>query len=123
MRYALYVVLLVALALLVPLGAVAQSKSERNVVLTDTVQVGSTQLKPGTYKVEWQGTGSSLRVSFLEHGKTVVTTEGKMVELKEPSPYDDVVTTGTGNTRRLEEIDFSGKRDALVLVPTETGMK
>ena len=120
MRSAL--VLTAVLVLLVPLGAFARSKNERSVVLTESILVGSTQLSAGTYKVEWQGNGPSLHVSFLEHGKTVATTEGKMVEKKNPSPYDEIVTGAAGKTRILEEIDFRGQRDALVLTSNHAAM-
>jgi hypothetical protein len=123
MRCAKYVVLLAALALLVPLSAFAQSKSARNVVILDTVQVGSTQLKPGTYKVEWQGTGPLLSVSFLQHGKTVATTQGKIVEAKTPWVDDGVVTKNTGNTLTVEEIDFGGRTESLVLVSDQADVK
>ncbi len=116
MKYAKYMVLPAVLAILLPLGAFAKPKNERNLVLTDTVKVGSTQLKAGTYKVEWQGTGPLLQVSFLEYGKTVATTQGKMVETKKPWPSDEVVTKNTGKTPILEEIDFGGTSDSLQIV-------
>jgi hypothetical protein len=110
-----YVVLLAALSLLIPLGALARPKNERDVAIPDTVQVGSTQLKAGTYEVEWQGNKQSLRVSFLEDGKTVATTQGKMVEKSKRAPHDIFVMAS--DTKRLEEIDFGGKKDALVFPP------
>lgn len=123
MRNAKYMVLLAALALLVPLSTFARSKNERSVFIPDTVQVGSTQLKAGAYKVEWQGSGPLLRLIFLQHGKTVATAGGKMVEMKEPQASDEIVTKNTGDKRNLEEIEFGGKKDALVLVSNPTDMK
>ncbi len=122
-RFLKYMVMLAALALLVPLSAFARPKSERTVEFHDTLQVGSTQLKAGTYEVEWQGTPSSLRVSFLQDGKTLATTNGKMVEKNIASPYDDVITTHVHNTLRLEEIDFHGRKEALVLSSNQIKMK
>lgn len=46
-----------------------------------------------------------------------------MVEKSIPWPYDDIVIANTGNTRRLEEIDFGGKKDSLVFVSNQTAMK
>jgi len=116
MRSAKYIVFLAVLALLVPLGAFARAKNQRSLVITDPVWVGSTELKAGTYKVEWQGSGTLLSVSFLQYGKTVATTQGKIVEKNNPWPYDDIVITKTGDTPRLDEIDFGGKKDALAQV-------
>ncbi len=104
-----------ALVLLVPLGVFARTRNEHSVVIPQTVQVGSTQLKAGTYKVKWQENGSSLHVSFLENGKTVAAAEGKMVEKPRPSPYDDVVIGPTGKTQTIQEIDFRGQKESLVI--------
>ncbi len=123
MRCAKYMVLLATLALLVPLSAFARPKNEHDVNLTAAVQVGSTQLKPGTYKVEWQGNQQSLSVSFVEGGKTVATTQGKMVEQSKPALYDAVVMKTAGKTTRIEEIDFRGQKDALVFASNQTTMR
>ncbi len=118
-RFLKYLLVMAALALLVPVSIFARTRNERNVEFHDAVKVGSALLKAGDYKVEWEGPASSLRVNFLQDGKTVATAEGKMVQKKTPSPYDDVVTTAVQNTNRLEEIDFSGKTQALVFVSTK----
>ena len=118
-----YLALPAMLALLIPFSAIAHSKNERNVTLPDTVQVGSTQLRAGTYRIEWQGGASSLQVSFLRDGKVVATTPGKMVEKSQPADSDEIVTTDRHNTKLLEEIDFGGKKDALVFTSNETALK
>jgi len=104
-----------ALALLVPLGAAARPRNERNVVIPADVQVGSTLLKAGTYQVEWQDNGPSLRVSFMENGKTVATAEGKMVERDRPWDNDEVVTGPEGKDQMLKEINFHGLKETLVI--------
>jgi len=123
MRCAKYMVLLAALALLVPLSALARAKNEHDVTIPDNVQIGSTQLKAGTYKVEWQENHQSLRVNFLKDGKTVATAQGKMVEQSKQAPYDSVVIKTAGNTKRLERIDFGGMKDELVFASDQTAMK
>ena len=123
MKFAKYLMLLGAFAVLVPLGAFARPKNERNVTFPDAVQVGSTLLKAGTYKIEWQGKGPTLRVSFLEDGKIVATSQGKMVEAKMPWDSDAIVTTNVSKKPMLEEIDFGGKTESLVLVSNQTARK
>jgi len=123
MRSAKYMILLATLTLGLPLSAWARPKNEHNLTIYDPVQVGSTQLKPGDYKVEWQGTGQAVQVRFLQYGKTVATTQGKLVEEKKPSSQDDVVTVKVGNAERLEEIDFEGNKDSLVITSDQTAMK
>ena len=116
-------VILATLALLVSISAFARSKNERNVVISDNIQIGSTQLKAGTYKVEWQGAASALQVSFMRDGKVVATTQAKMVEKKNEFPSDEIITANVDKTRRLEEIGFGGKKEALVFATNQTVMK
>jgi hypothetical protein len=123
MKGARNMVLLAALTLLVPLSTWARSQNARNVTIPETVKVGSTQLKAGTYKIEWQGNHQSLRVSFLENGKTVATAQGKMVEKIKRANEDAFVMKAVGNTKMLEEIDFGGMKDALVFTSDQTAMK
>ena len=113
-RFSKYMVLFAALACMVPFSAWARSKNQTKVVFSETVEVGKIQLKPGTYDVRWEGNNSSLHVNFLENGKVVGTAQGKMIEKEKPSNYDQTVMSASGATKRLEEIDLGGKRDALI---------
>jgi len=73
MKHLNYLVLLSALALLSPLHALARDKDQHSVNIPESVQIGSTTLTPGSYKVEWQGAGPAVQVEFLRYGKTVAT--------------------------------------------------
>lgn len=112
-RLVKYLMLPAAMSLCVSVGAFAHSMNQHSLEIAHPVQVGSVHLKAGTYKVEWQGDASSLKVEFLQHGKVVATTQGKMVERKEPAPATAIVTDEVNNTRMLKEIEFGGKKDAL----------
>jgi hypothetical protein len=57
MKHLTYLTLLSIVAVLFPLSMFARDKNQHSVNIPATVQVGGTQLKAGTYKVEWQGTG------------------------------------------------------------------
>lgn len=84
--------------------------------LTSPATVGSTVLRAGHYKAEWVGPNEDVRVSILSHGKVVATTQGRVVEHSEKSPYDSVtVKKQADNSQRLEEIDFGNRKDALLL--------
>jgi hypothetical protein len=113
-RLVKYMVLPAALFLYVSIGAFAHSRNEHSLDIPNAVQVGSVHLKAGTYRIEWQGDASSLNVEFLQHGKIVATTQGKMVERKEPAPTTAIVTAEVNNTQMLKEIEFGGKKDALI---------
>ena len=121
-KYVQYLVVLSTLALLFPLGAWARDNAH-SVVISDPVQIGNTQLKPGNYKVEWQGTGAVVQVSFLQNGKTVVTVPGTLKANDDQVTHDAVVIEKTNaNTPMLEEIDFGRQKEALVFDQSAGGM-
>ncbi|MGH9547730.1 MAG: hypothetical protein ACRD3W_00080, partial [Terriglobales bacterium] len=81
--------------LLLPASAFARDKNQGNFKLFDPVRVGSTQLEPGNYKVEWNGAGPTVNVDILQNKKTVATTSAKLVGYT--SGYDAVVTEPAAN--------------------------
>lgn len=106
--------LLSMLALLSPLGALARDKNQHSVEIPDSVQVGGAQLKPGNYKVEWQGTGPEVQVNFVRDGKTVATVPGTL-KTNDGHVVDDIVTgTTSANAKTLKEIDFSRDKESLI---------
>jgi hypothetical protein len=110
-----YWTIFLTFVLLAGLGAFAESKTEHSVTLTNAVQVGSTQLQPGQYKVAWQGTGPAVQVEFQQHGKTVAASDARLVEQNRKSPYDAVVTDkGGSQSPNLKEIDFHNEQESLV---------
>jgi len=103
------------LALLCSVSALARDKNQHSVEIPDSVQVGGTQLQPGNYKVEWQGTGPEIQVNFVRDGKTVATVPGTLKTNDAQVTQDDIVTdTTSANTKTLKEIDFSRTKEALV---------
>lgn len=114
--------LIAAIALLLPALAAAKDKDEGGLQLTTAVQLGTTQLQPGDYKVVWTNNGSDVKVTFLQHDKVLATTTGQVIELKHPSPYDDVVLKPVGNSqaKTIDEIDFSNRTEALRIEPPMT---
>jgi len=114
MRFSKYVFILSAFALLLSAGALAKSNNQRKVKIANTVEVGNTQLQPGTYKLEWTGNGPNVNVEFLKDGKTVATAPAHWVDKSQPAAYDSVTTTKADDNRdRLVEIDFHNQREAL----------
>jgi hypothetical protein len=104
--------LLSTLAMLVSLSAFARDSNQHSVDLADTVQVGGTQLQPGHYKLEWQGAGPAVQVTFLRNGKTVATVPGTLKTNDEQVTQDQVITN-TSN-KELNEIDFRRNKEAIV---------
>jgi hypothetical protein len=113
-KYFQYLAVLSTLALLFPLGALARNNAH-SIQISDAVQIGSTQLKPGNYKVEWEGTGPAVEVSFQKNGKTVATVPATLKTNDDQVTQDAIMTEATSaDTSTLKEIDFGRQREALV---------
>lgn len=113
-KYFQYVAILSTLALLSPLGALARDNSH-SVDIFDVLQIGGAQLKPGNYKVEWQGDGPAVQVSFQLNGKTVVTVPATLKTNDADVTRDAIMTEATNaDTSMLKEIDFGHQKQALV---------
>ena len=68
------------LALLLASSAFAATKAELN--LRNPTTVNGTKLKPGDYKLQWDGSGPNVEVSIMQ-GKTVVAkVPAKVVDLQ-----------------------------------------
>ena len=113
-KYLQYLAVLSTLVLLFPVGALARNNAH-SVQLFEVVQIGSTQLQPGNYKVEWQGTGPAVQVSFHQNGKTVVTVPATLKADDDQVTQDAIMTEATSADRsELKEIDFGRPKEALV---------
>jgi hypothetical protein len=80
------------LVLLVAPAFGAGSKPQ-NVVIPQNVQVGSTQLPAGTYKLAYTGTGN-VQVTLTQAGKTVLTFPAKEIDKNTVNPGVDLITNG-----------------------------
>jgi hypothetical protein len=112
MKYLRYQALLSIVAILSPLSLLARDKNQHSVDIPSAVLVGGTQLKPGNYKVEWQGTGPDIQVTFLRDGKAVATVPAALKTNDAQVTQDDIVTDSATNT--LTEIDFHRDKEALL---------
>jgi hypothetical protein len=117
MKYPKYFAVIAVFCLITTAGLFADSKSkDRGTLnLANQVQIGSTQVAPGDYKVEWSGTGDNVQVNILKGKDVVATTEGKLVELPKKAENNSVTTKAlANNTRGLIEIQFDNRTESLV---------
>jgi hypothetical protein len=115
LKYAALLATIVStLALLSPVGALARDKNQHSVQILESVQVGSAQLEPGNYKVEWQGTGPAVQVNFVRNGKTVATVAGTLNTNDNHVVQDAIVTDTASNTNTLKEIDFGHDKESVI---------
>ncbi|MGC2136266.1 MAG: hypothetical protein WA627_00735, partial [Candidatus Sulfotelmatobacter sp.] len=106
--------LVLGLALLLASSAFAGTKG--SLQISNPVNVNGTTLKPGDYKVQWEGAGPNVELSIL-HGKNVVAkVPARVVELQTPAPSDAAVTRANDSgPSTLAGLRFEGKKFALEL--------
>jgi hypothetical protein len=115
MKFVKYLTAFAIVTFMLSFSAFAKDNNSAKFTLSETVQVGTTQLAPGDYKAEWNGSPDDLKIEILKDGKTVATTQGKIQDLHERAPYDAVITkTAQNNTKELEEIEFNHQAEALM---------
>ncbi|HEY6768621.1 MAG TPA: hypothetical protein VI386_28000 [Candidatus Sulfotelmatobacter sp.] len=120
MKQVKHIALLSMLALLSTVSALARNNNQHSVQIPDSVQVAGTQLAPGSYQVEWQGTGPEIQVNFVRDGKTIATAPGTLKTHDANVVQDDIVTDTSANNKTLKEIDFAHDKESLVFA--QSGM-
>jgi len=110
------------LALLLASSAFAGTKV--SLLLNDPVTVNGTTLKPGNYKVQWEGAGPNVELSFLQGQNVVAKTPAHVVELQMPSPEDVKLTVKNGSgPNSLTSLRFRGRKFELDLGEASNGMQ
>src|SRR5258708_14039753 len=103
--------IVLSFALLLSTSLFAASSGSLN--LTQPVQLNGTQLKPGDYKVTWEGTGPEVTVSVMKGNQVGAKTSAHVKELDKN--FDSNATflqkNADGSTS-LNGIRFSGKKIA-----------
>jgi hypothetical protein len=62
--------------------AFGSSKKSPTVTIPTTVQVGSTKVPAGDYKLTWTGSGSNVQATLTQNQKAVVTFSAKVIDEK-----------------------------------------
>jgi hypothetical protein len=115
MKLGKYFALTFAIAVLLPLVALAADKNQGTISLGSPAQIGSQQIQAGDYKVEWEGAGPSVQVRILRGSKVVATSPANLVEQPAPPPRNQVLLTVQDNgTRAVQQIDIAKRKVSLV---------
>jgi hypothetical protein len=114
--------LVLGLAVLLASSAFAATKA--NLHLNDSTTVNGVKLKPGDYKLEWDGTGPDVQVNIMQ-GKTVLAkAPAKVVDLQSPAQNNAaVVIKNNDGTTALSGARFEGKKFALEIGDNGEGMQ
>jgi hypothetical protein len=114
--------LLMGLALTLASSAFAASKA--NLTLNNPTSINGTKLKPGDYKLEWEGSGPSVEVSIVQGNKVVTKVPAKIVDLdKAPSNNAALLKQNSDGSTTLSGARFQGKKFALELGESSDGMQ
>jgi hypothetical protein len=114
--------LVMGLALLLASTAFAATKA--SLELDNAVTLNGTTLKPGDYKVQWDGSGPNVELSFVQGRKVVATASARIVDLPLPAANDAAVTMKSeSGPNSLTGIRFHGKKFAIDLSPASDGMQ
>ena len=106
--------LIMAVALLLASSAFAASKA--SLELSNPVTLNGTTLKPGDYKVQWDGTGPNVELSITQGKHTVAKATARVVDLPAPAANDAAVTMKSDSgPNSLTGLRFQGKKFALDL--------
>ena len=82
--------------------------------LTQPVQLNGTEIKPGDYKITWEGTGPEVTVSVLKGKEVVAKSSAHMKELDKNGSNDaTILQKKSDGSTALNGIRFSGKKVAL----------
>lgn len=110
------------LLLLVCLLAVCAFAGETSVTINSKSNVAGTTIAPGQYKVSYVIKGSTAEVKLTQAGKTVLTTTGNVVENKDASPYNAVVSqTNADGTNSVVEFQFAKQKQVIRIGADTTG--
>ena len=114
--------LILGVALLLASSAFAANRA--NFTFNSPTTVNGTKLKAGDYKLEWDGTGSEVQVSFIQGKKVVAKVPAKLVDLNSNSQNDAaVVNSNSDGTTTLTALRFAGKKYSLELGEASDGMQ
>jgi len=106
--------LVMGLAVLLASSAFAASKG--SLEIRNPTVVNGTTLKPGEYKLEWDGTGPNVEVSVMQGKNVIAKVPAKLVELSSPAQNTAaVVQKNTDGSNSLTGARFEGKKYSLEL--------
>jgi hypothetical protein len=106
--------LILGLALMLASSAFAASKG--SLQISNPTMVNGTKLKPGDYKIQWDGTGPSVELSIIQGKNVVAKVPAKLVNLDAAASNDAAVTEkNSDGSSTLAGIRFQGKKFALEL--------
>ncbi len=104
----------ILLAGVVLLAGSALAASKGPLELQQPASVAGTQLKSGTYTVQWEGTGDQVQLKIYQGRKEIASTAARLVALEKPLERDaTLLRRNDDGTVTVIRINFGGKKYAL----------
>lgn len=114
----------VVLGLAVLLASSAFAAEKATLTLLSQTSVNGAQLKPGEYKLTWDGSGPNIELNILQGKKVVATVPAKIVNLDAAPPNNAaIVQKKDDGSSTLEGARFAGKKFALEFGQSTDGMQ
>jgi len=109
-------------ALLLASSAFAATKAD--MTLQSPTTINGAKLKPGDYKLQWEGSGPNVEVSIQQGKKVIVKVPAKVVDLNFPSQNNAAILKMNGDgTSTLAGARFEGKKFALEIGESSDSMQ
>jgi hypothetical protein len=103
-------------ALLFSSGALAGENNKGTLQLDEKVNIEGKAVNPGTYKVEWDGAGSTVKVTILQGKEAVTTFSAHVAEQATPNQANAYGSeTEPDGSKTLTAIYLGGKKIVLEL--------
>jgi anti-sigma factor RsiW len=109
----------VVLGLAVLLASSAFAINKGSLQVREPFEVNGQQLAAGDYQVRWDGTGSTVEVSFMQGKREVAKASAKVVALDTPSAYDAAVIDHSSGKAAISEVRFAGRKYVLAIGSTD----
>lgn len=89
-----------------------------NMSLISAGKLNGTQLKSGSYKVNWTGEGNNVQVTVKGNGVNL-TAPATIVTSEKKATHDAVIKAADGT---IQEVQFGGKKTVLKFIAPETSV-
>ncbi len=96
-------------------GAAFAGTVSKTLTFSDPVQVNGTTLQPGDYKVTFDDNAPTTQLTFKKGKKEVATAQAQVKPADRKIHTTSVEFNTEGSTRKLQQIQFGGSNQALVL--------
>jgi hypothetical protein len=103
------------LAAIVLAAGSASAASKGSLELQHPTQVGGTQLKSGSYTVQWEGTGDQVELKIYKGKEVVASTSARVVKVGHTANDAAVISAKGDGTSSLVQIRLRGKEFAFDL--------